>query len=90
MTPKEARECYEAEWPALNAAKEEASARGDAKAAKKARQQLSALSQRYAARHEPPPREPSAMEDLQRRVAELERGVQDLWRFSGREDHSHD
>lgn len=52
MTPAEAKEKYEAEWPALNAAKEEAMARGDTTAAKKCRQQLNRLSQKYKARHD--------------------------------------
>jgi hypothetical protein len=52
MTPKEASAKYNAEWPALNAAKETAMAKGDKKAAKKCRQQLSQLSQTYRARHE--------------------------------------
>ena len=52
MTPAEADARYKAEWPALNAAKEEAMARGDTKAAKKCRQQLNHLSQAYKARHD--------------------------------------
>lgn len=44
MTPKEAEEKYRAEWPALNAAKEAAVAKGDVLAARKCRQQLSHLS----------------------------------------------
>ena len=49
MTPAEAKAKYEAEWPALHAAKEAAETLKDAK---KCRQALSALSQRCAARFE--------------------------------------
>ena len=49
MTPSEAKAKYEAEWPALNAAKEAATT---PQAAKKCRQALSALSTQCAARFE--------------------------------------
>ena len=49
VTPAEAKAKYEAEWPALHAAKEAADTLKDAK---KCRQALSALSQRCAARFE--------------------------------------
>ena len=52
LTPEEARERYEAEWPAINAEKLKAIAANDKKAAKLARQKLSRLSQKYAARFE--------------------------------------
>lgn len=41
---------YAKEWPALQAAKEAAQAKGDVEEAKKCRQRLSRLSQKYAAR----------------------------------------
>ena len=47
MTPEEAKQRYAAEWPALNAAKENAAT---PKEAKRCRQLLSALSVKYAAR----------------------------------------
>lgn len=52
MTPEEAKLKYEKEWPALHAVKEDAMERGDEKAAKRARQHLSRLSDMYSARFE--------------------------------------
>lgn len=51
MSPEEARAAYASEWPALNAKKEAAVKAGDPAGAKRARQQLSDLSNRYRARH---------------------------------------
>jgi hypothetical protein len=51
MNPEEAEAAYAAEWPALNAKKEAAVKAGDLAGAKLARQQLSALSNRYRERH---------------------------------------
>ena len=55
MTPEQARQRYEAEWPALNAAKESAKTPEEAK---RCRQRLSALSVKYAARLETDKDEP--------------------------------
>jgi len=45
MTPEEAKEKYESEWPALNALKEDAIAKGDKEGIKRARRRLSHLSE---------------------------------------------
>jgi hypothetical protein len=55
MTPEQAKQRYEAEWPALNAAKENAKTPEEAK---RCRQRLSALSVKYAARLEMDKKEP--------------------------------
>lgn len=52
MTPQEAQDFYEQQWPVLNAQKQVARGRGDTIGAKKARQALSALSSKCSARHE--------------------------------------
>jgi len=60
MTPEEARDRYDAEWPALHEACRVAVDACDTAAAKKCRQALSALSIRCKARFEllsPPPEE---------------------------------
>lgn len=73
MTPAQAKAKYEAEWPALNAAKENAVSR---KEKKQRRQALSALSKRCSARFElnkvVNPIEKSILEDLdQHKQAEI-------------------
>lgn len=50
MTPEEALEKYNEGWVSLNADKEAAVAKGDTKLAKKCRQMLSSLSDRYSLR----------------------------------------
>ena len=78
MTPEDAKARYEAEWPALNAAKEEATARGDAKGAKgrrqARRQALGELLQRYSARHVQ--QEPSTEGPV---TAKMVRAGRDAW-----------
>jgi hypothetical protein len=75
MTPEEAMARYNAEWPALNAAKEAATTREEAK---KARQMLSWLSKKYAVRHELTRRadEPVIDPEAAREIENLRRGLE--------------
>lgn len=57
MSPDDAEEAYNREWPALNQRKVDAIKKGDWQASKMARRALSALSIKYEDRHtvsEPP------------------------------------
>lgn len=83
MTPQEAKARYEAEWPALNAAKEAAISPHEQK---KCRQELSALSKRYAARFELVPTAQTNTEKVQvlgwydgDQLFHLREGVEPKW-----------
>lgn len=76
MTPKEAQQAYDREWPDFNRIKEIAVRSGNQKSEKRARQMLSALSVKYSDRHIIPDQPPTIEErliDLEERVMLLEK-----------------
>ncbi len=74
MNQEEAKAGYEKEWPRLNSMKEYAVRSGDEKAIKRARQLLSALSNKYSDRYVIEPEPPT----LEERLKELELRVMHL------------